>query len=352
LGLSPQNVLKPEWEDLNIQFSPDTLGIVLAKPKVYVTRAISEEGLRCIAEVFDVEVWEDYGQPPQRVLIEKIQHVDALVSMLSDTIDKEVLNAAPKLKIIAQLAVGFDNIDIGEATRRGIYVTNTPDVLTETTADFAWALLMAASRRVVEADRYVRTGHWKVAWHPKMLTGRDVNGAILGIIGAGRIGQAIARRAQGFGMKIIYNSHSRKPEVEKLGAKWLILEELLRRSDFVTLHVPLTPETRHLIDSENLKLMKKTAYLINNSRGAVIDEKALYNALKTGQIAGAALDVFEQEPIPASSPLLALENVVLAPHISSASIQTRDRMSKMVAENLLAFFGGKKPANLVNIDVL
>ncbi len=324
----------------------------MVKSRIFVTRVIPEKDLKHLAEVFDVEIWQDYAQPPEKILANKIRNVDGLVSMLSDKIDREILDDAPRLKIIAQLAVGFDNIDIDEATKRGIYVTNTPDVLTETTADFAWALLMATARRVVEADRYVRTCQWEVAWHPNMLVGRDVYGATLGVIGAGRIGEAMIRRALGFSMRVVYHSRSRKPEVEKMGAKWVELEELLRQSDFVSLHVPLTQETRHLINSENLRLMKNTAYLINNSRGAVIDERALYDALRAGQIAGAALDVFEQEPTPTSNPLLNLENVVVAPHISSASIQTRNKMSEMVVENILAFFNGKKPPNLVNLDVL
>ncbi len=304
-------------------------------------------------DAFDVEVWEDYTPPPKHVLAEKAKTADALVTMLSDRIDRDVLEAAGKLKIIAQLAVGYDNIDIQVATNRGVSVTNTPDVLTETTADFAWALLLAVARRVAEADRYVREGKWKVAWHPDMLAGRDVYGATLGIVGAGRIGQAVAQRASGFGMRIVYFSRSQKPEMEqKYGATKVELEELLRESDFVTLHVPLTQETTHLINTDKLKLMKKTAYLINNSRGAVVDEKALYQTLKTGGIAGAALDVYEQEPTPSNNPLLKLSKVVVAPHISSASVETRAKMSEMVAENLLAYFKGERPPNLVNVEVL
>ena len=276
-----------------------------------------------------------------------------MVTMLADKIDKELFASSPKLKIVAQIAVGYDNIDIKEATKRGVYVTNTPDVLTETTADFAWALLMAVARRVVEADKYVREGKWTVAWHPDMLTGRDIYGATIGIVGAGRIGQAVARRAKGFNMKILYCNRSRKPEMEKtLGAKQVELDYLLRESDFVSLHVALTKETTHLISAEKLALMKKTAYIVNNSRGAVVEEKALLEALKTGRIAGAALDVFEQEPTPPTNPLLHLENVVVTPHISSGSIETRAKMSEMVAKNLMAFFGGQKPPNLVNIEVL
>jgi glyoxylate reductase len=325
----------------------------LQKPKVYLTRKVSDRGLNRIREIFDVEVWPEYAPPPRQILFEKARDADALVTMLADKIDKELFAVAPKLKIVTQIAVGYDNIDLAEASKRGVYITNTPDVLTETTADFAWALLMAVARRVVEADRYVRDGKWTVAWHPDMLTGRDIYGATLGIVGAGRIGQAVARRAKGFNMKILYSNRSRKPEMEKtLGAKRVELDELLRESDFVLLHVALTKETTHLISAEKLALMKSTAYLVNNSRGAVVEEKALLETLKTGRIAGAALDVFEQEPTPPTNPLLKLENVIVAPHISSGSIETRAKMSEIVAENLKAFFGGQKPPNLVNTEVL
>jgi glyoxylate reductase len=325
----------------------------MAKPKVYVTREIPERGLKIIKEHFDAEVWPEYGPPPKNVIIEKVRDVDALASLLSDELDAEVFDAAPKLKIIAQMAVGFDNINVKEATKRGIYVTNTPGVLTETTADFAWALLMAVARRVVEADKYVRAGQWKVGWHPSMLLGRDVYGATIGILGAGRIGAAVARRAKGFNMKIIYYDVVAMPELEKeVGAKRVDLDTLFKESDFISVHVPLMKETYHLVNEDKLRLMKRTAYLINNSRGPVVDEKALYKALKKGWIAGAALDVFEQEPTPANNPLLKLDTVVVAPHISSASYETRSKMAEMVAENLVAFFEGEKPPNLVNPEVL
>jgi glyoxylate reductase len=325
----------------------------MLKPKVYVTREIPEKGLKTIKERFDAEVWPEYGPPPKEVIVEKVGDVDAIVSLLSDKIDAEVFDVASKLKIVAQMAVGFDNINVKEATRRGIYVTNTPEVLTETTADFAWALLMAVARRVVEADRYVRTGKWKVSWHPTMLLGRDVHGATMGIVGAGRIGSSVAKRAKGFNMKILYYDVVPRPEVEKeLGAKNVDLDTLFKESDFVSVHVPLTKQTYRMINEEKLRLMKKTAYLINNSRGAVIDEKALYRALKEEWIAGAGLDVFEREPTQLDNPLLMLDNVVVAPHISSSSHETRSRMAEMVAENLIAFFEGTIPPNLVNPEVL
>jgi glyoxylate reductase len=313
---------------------------------------LPERGLKMIKEHFEAEIWPEYAPPPKETIIKKVANVDALVSLLSDEIDAEVFNAAPKLKIVSQIAVGFDNIDLKEATNRGIYVTNTPEVLTDTTADFAWALLMALARRVVEADKYVRTGQWKVAWHPGMLQGRDVYGATIGIIGAGRIGFGVAQRATGFKMKILFYDIIPRPEIEEFGAKRVDLDTLLRESDFVSVHVPLMKETVHLINKERLKLMKKTAYIINNSRGPVVDEKALYDALKEGKIAGAGLDVFEQEPLRIDSPLLRLDNVILAPHISSSSYETRSRMAEMVAENLIAYFEKRTPPNLVNTEVV
>lgn len=327
--------------------------INLPKPKVYVTREMPERGLRIIKERFDTEVWPDYTPPPKKTIIEKAASVDALATLLSDKIDAEVFDAAPKLKIVAQIAVGFDNIDVKEATKRGIYVTNTPGVLTETTADFAWALLMAAARRVVEADRYVRSGQWKVGWHPMMMQGRDVYGATIGIVGLGRIGCAIAKRAKGFDMKVLYYDVIRRPDFEKeYDIQFTDMDLLFQKADFVTINVPLTKETYHLVEEKKLRMMKKTAYLINNARGPIVDEKALYKALKEGWIAGAALDVFEQEPTPKENPLLKLDNVVVAPHISSASYETRSRMAEMVAENLVAFFKGRTPPNLVNPEVV
>jgi len=325
----------------------------LAKPKVYVTREMPERGLRVIKENFDAEVWPEYAPPPKKVIVEKAAKVDALATLLSDKIDAEVFDAAPKLRIVAQMAVGFDNIDLAEATKRGIYVTNTPGVLTETTADFAFALLLAVARRVAEADKYVRTGQWKVGWHSMMLQGRDVYGATLGIVGLGRIGCSIAKRAKGFDMKVLYNDVVRRPDFEKeYGIEFVDVNYLFKNADFITVNVPLIKETYHLVDEKKLKLMKKTAYIINNARGPVVDEKALYKALKEGWIAGAGLDVFEQEPASMDNPLLKLDNIVVAPHISSASYETRSRMAEMTAENLVAFFEGKTPPNLVNTDVL
>jgi glyoxylate reductase len=323
------------------------------KPSLFMTREIPKRGLDIIRENFDVDLWPDEAPPSKEEIIRRVKDKQALVSLLTDPIDEEVINSAPNLRIIAQYAVGFDNIDLKAATKRGIYVTNTPEVLTETTADFAFALMLAVARRVVEADKYVRNGKWKVAWHPLMMLGEDVHGRTLGIVGLGRIGSAVARRAKGFDMKILYYDVIRREDLEReLGIKYVDLETLLRESDFVTIHTPLTPETYHLIGEKQLRMMKKTAFLINTSRGKVVDQKALYKALKEGWIAGAALDVFEQEPISMDDPLLELENVVLAPHIASATHETRSKMAEIVAENLLAFKRGEVPPTLVNKDVL
>ena len=318
------------------------------RKKVFVTREILPEGLELLKKNFDVDLWTDYAPPSKETIKEHIKDADAILTMLSDKIDAEIINAAPKLKIIAQLAVGYDNIDLEAAKKRGIYVTNTPDALTDASADFSFALLMAITRRVVEADKYVRAGNWKVAWHPSMMLGAPLRGTTLGIIGAGRIGQAMAKRGRGFDMKILYFNRSAKPEFEKeCGAKRVDLDTLLKESDFVSLHVPLNDQTRGLINAEKLELMKKTAYLISNARGPVIEEKALYEALKKHKIAGAALDVFCQEPTPANNPLLELDNIVVAPHISSANTATRTKMSVMNAEDIIAVLTGKEPKNIV-----
>ena len=270
--------------------------------------------------------------------------------MLSDRLDGAFIEACPKLKTISTMAVGYDNIDVRAATARGIRVGNTPGVLTETTADLIWALLMAAARRIAEADRYVRDGRWKT-WGPMTLLGQDVHGATLGIIGLGRIGLEVARRARGFGMKILYYSRTRKtPQQEKeLGLEYVDrMADLLARSDFVSLHVPLTPETQGLIGAAEFAEMKKTAVFVNASRGAVVDQTALYEALKNGVIFSAGLDVTAVEPIPMDDPLLTLPNLVIAPHIGSASYPTRRTMAMMAADNLLAGLRGELPPNCVN----
>jgi glyoxylate reductase len=324
----------------------------MPKWKVFVTRIIPDEGLKLILENCNAEVWQKETPPPKGIIIEKIKDCEGILTLLTDKIDAEIMDKAPKLRIISNYAVGYDNIDVKSATQRGIMVTNTPGVLTETTADLAFALILTTARRIVEADKFTRSGKWK-SWGPMLFLGRDVYGATLGIIGLGRIGQAVARRAKGFNMKVIYYSRKRKEDVEReLGVEYRELRSLLREADIVSIHTPLTEETYHLIGEKELSLMKPTAILINTARGAVVDQKALYKALKEWRIFGAGLDVYEKEPIDADDPLMELDNVVLLPHIGSASVETRGRMARMAAENLLAGLRGEKPPNLVNPEVL
>lgn len=321
--------------------------------RVFVTRKIPQAGLDLIIGKYEVDVWTHDYPPTTEQIVERAAECTGLITLLSDDINSNVLKRLPNLKVIAQYAVGYDNIDIATASQQGIIVTNTPGVLTETTADLAWALLMAASRRIVEADRYIREKKWNVAWGPETLLGSDIFGATLGIIGLGRIGQAVARRASGFNMKILYYSRTKRKEIEeKLDAKQVDLPTLLRESDIITIHVPLSSETRHLIGEEELKLMKEDSILINTSRGKVVDEDALFRALRDGLIGYAGLDVFREEPISKESPLLSLQNIVIVPHIGSASKNTRTTMSLMCAKNLTAALKGSKPPNIVNSEVL
>lgn len=323
------------------------------RPRVFVARVIPEEGLRPIREACDASVWEDELPPPRDVLLRAAEGCDGILTLLTDRVDAELLDrAGPQLRVVSNYAVGFDNVSIPDATARGIPVGNTPGVLTETTADLAFALLMAAARRLPEGDRYVRTGRWRT-WGPMLLLGSDVHGATLGIVGFGRIGQAVARRAAGFGMTVLYHDVVRQPaQVERdLAATSVGLEELLSRSDFVSLHVNLTPETRHLVDAERLALMKPTAVLVNTARGPVVDQAALHVALRDGVIAAAALDVTDPEPIASDDPLLSLDNCLVVPHIASASRATRGRMAAMAAANLLAGMRGERLPNCVNPEV-
>jgi len=314
--------------------------------KIFITMRLPEEGLKMLDE-HEVEIFEGDAPPSKQEIIEGTRGKDALICLLTDKIDSEVMNASSNLKIIANYAAGYDNIDIDEATKRGIFVTNTPGVLTETVADLAWALILAAARRIVEGDKFMRGGKFK-GWAPMLLLGSDVYGKTLGIVGAGRIGQAVAKRAKGFNMRILYYSRKRKENFEKeCNAEYVDLETLLREADFVSLHTPLTPETYHMIGEKELKMMKSSAYLINTGRGKCVDEKALVKALKEGWIRGAALDVFENEP-EIEPELKELENVVLTPHIGSASYETRSRMAVMVAENVLAALKGEIPPNCIN----
>lgn len=324
----------------------------MANPAVFVTRKIAASALKRLEEQAEVEVWQQEDPPPYELLLEKAAQVDGLMTLLTDKIDANLIEKAGKnLKVISQMAVGFDNIDAKAATHKGIPVGNTPGVLTETTADFTWALLMAAARRVVEGDKEVRAGIWR-AWGPDVLTGYDIYGATLGIIGFGRIGQAVARRAQGFGMKVLFNDPDCGEEAGKaLGAECVSLDDLLARSDFVSLHVYLSEQTRHMIGREQLQKMKPSAVLINTARGPVVDPEALAWALQNQVIAGAALDVTEPEPIPRDSPLLELDNIIITPHIASASKSTRELMAQIAVDNLLAGLRGEPLPHCANPDV-
>ncbi len=322
----------------------------MKKPKAFVTRIIPDGGLDLVRQACDAEIWPDDVPPPRRVLLEKVRGIEGLLCLLTDPVDAELMDAAgPGLKVISNFAVGYDNVDIAEATARGIPVGNTPGVLTETTADMAFTLLMAAARRVVEGAEYVQAGKWRT-WGPMLLLGHDVHGATLGIVGMGRIGQAMARRAAGFGMRVVY--YDPYCDADKAPFVDVVLrcdlDDLLAEADFVTVHAPLTDDTYHLIDAEALAKMKPTAVLINTSRGPVVDTLALYDALATGQIAYAALDVTEPEPLPAEHKLLTLSNCIVVPHIASASVATRTRMAVMAAENLLAGLRGERLPNCVN----
>lgn len=319
--------------------------------KVFLTRHLPTrlDSLQAIAEV---EVWPERQPPPYEVLREKIQDVDGLLCLLTDPIDRALLEAAPHLKVISQMAVGYDNIDIAAATAKQIPVGHTPDVLTDATADFAWALLMATARRVVEGDRFTRANEWKT-WEPDLLLGPNVSGATLGIVGLGRIGQAVARRAKGFDMRILYTNQNRlEPELEaSLGVEFVELGDLLQAADFVSIHTPLTLETHHLFGDRQFEQMQPSAILINTARGTIVDPDALYRALTNGQIAAAALDVTEPEPIPADSPLLTLNNLIITPHIASASRQTREKMAQMAIANLIAGLQGDRLPHCVNPEI-
>ncbi|HEY3335139.1 MAG TPA: D-glycerate dehydrogenase [Candidatus Limnocylindrales bacterium] len=324
-----------------------------SRPRVFVARVIPDEGLDPIREACDLDLWTDELPPRRDELLRRVAGIDGLLALLTDRVDDELLDAAgPALRVVSNYAVGFDNVDVPACTRRGIPVGNTPGVLTETTADLAWTLLMAAARRIAEADRYVREGRW-LTWGPLTLLGPDVHDGTLGIVGFGRIGQAVARRARGFGMRVLYHDVNRLPGAveEETGAAYTALDELLAEADFVSLHVNLIPETHHLIDARALALMRPTAVLVNTSRGPVVDTDALVAALRDGTIWGAALDVTDPEPLPVSHPLVALDNCLVVPHIASASRAARGRMAAMAAANLLAGVRGERLPTPVNPDV-
>lgn len=321
------------------------------KPRVYVTRRLPETALRELLKVCEVQIWDREIPPPYEVIVEGVEGKQGLLCLLTDRIDANLMDAAPGLRVISQCAVGYDNVDVGAATARGIPVGNTPGVLTDATADFAFTLLMAAARRIGEAIDYVRDGRWQT-WGLTLLLGQDVFGATLGIVGLGRIGRALAQRASGFAMRILYYDAVRQPEAEaELGVQYKELDELLRESDYVSLHVSLTEETRQLIDARALTLMKPTSILINTSRGPVVDSEALYEALKEGQIAYAALDVTDPEPLPGAHQLLELPNLIVAPHIASATVTSRHLMATRAVKNLVAGLRGEKLPYCVNPEV-
>ncbi|MED1642497.1 D-glycerate dehydrogenase [Brevibacillus agri] len=315
----------------------------MSKPQVFVTRKLTNEVIAMLETVAHVNVWEADTPVPRAKLLEEIEQADAVLTMLTERVDEELLRRAKKLRIVANMAVGYDNIDVAACKRRGVTVTNTPDVLTEATADLAFALLLATGRRLTEANRFLLAGEW-TSWSPYLMAGQSVYGTTLGIIGMGRIGEAVARRAAGFNMRILYHNRNRKEEAEaKTGARLAGLDELLQESDYVVLLTPLTEETRHLMGEREFALMKKSAVFVNVSRGGTVDEGALYEALVSGQIWAAGLDVFRQEPVPLDHPLLSLPNVVALPHIGSATIQTRDEMARLAAANIVAVLSGKEP---------
>jgi glyoxylate reductase len=324
----------------------------LSKPRVFVSRVIPDAGLSLLQAHFQCEIWPHDRPPTREELITACAGKDALVCLLTEKVDADVLRAMPSVKIVANVAVGYDNLDVAAGTAAGVVMTNTPGVLDDTTADLAFALMLATARRLAEADRLTRTGTWG-GWGIMQLMGHDVHHATLGIVGFGRIGRGVARRARGFEMNVIYaDDYPPPPEVEReLSARRVALDELLRSADFVTLHTPLTPQTRHLINAASLATMKRSACLINTSRGPVVEEAALVQALRDGTIAGAGLDVYEYEP-KISAELLSLPNTVLLPHIGSASYATRDKMAVMAANNVIAFFKGEKPPTALNPEVL
>ncbi|MBI1256079.1 MAG: D-glycerate dehydrogenase [Chloroflexi bacterium] len=309
-------------------------------PKVFVSRMIP--GLDRLQGQFDLDVWPDEMPPTYAELLEHVRGINGLLCMLTDRIDGTLMDAAgPGLKVISQMAVGYDNIDVKAARQRKIALGNTPGVLTETTADLAFALLLSSARRLVEGVHYIQEGKW-VTWHPTTLLGHDVTGATLGLVGFGRIGRAMAKRAVGFDMPVLaYSPHLTDAEATEVGVQRVELNDLLHRADFVSLHCPLTPETRHLINPSTLARMKPSAILINTTRGAVVDQSALYEALSSGMIAGAALDVTDPEPLPADDPLLKLPNVTVVPHVGSATIGTRGKMAHIAIDNLLAGINGR-----------
>ncbi len=320
----------------------------MTQPKIFITRLIPDPGLNLIQEHYQPDIWTPDLPIPRDQLLERVRGVDGLLCLLTERIDAELMDAAgPQLKVISSMSVGVDHVDVAAATARGIPVGNTPGVLTDATADQAFALLLAAARRVSESERFLRAGKWKT-WSPSLLLGADLVGATLGIVGFGRIGQAIAKRAQGFDMRVLYHSPNAKPAY---GAQPVDLDTLLHESDFVSINVPLKAETRHLVNAEFLAKMKPSAILVNTARGGVLDQDALYDALRSNRILAAALDVTDPEPLPMDCPLLELENCLIVPHLGSATHKTRGLMSLLAAQNLAAGLEGKRLPNCVNPEV-
>ncbi len=322
------------------------------RPRVYVTRQIFPDALDLIEKHAEMELWPDDEPPTADQLKEALSEVDGAIINVMDRIDAPLLDAAPKLRVLSQVAVGLDNVDIPEANKRNILVGYTPGVLAKSTADLAFALLLAVARRVVESDKWVREGNWKISHHPMFWLGSEVNGSTLGILGMGGIGLETAKRGLGFDMKVIYHSRTRKRELEKIhGFKYASLKRVLTESDFLSIHVPLTPETHHFISDKQLNMMKPSSILINLARGAVVDTEALYKALLKGAIAGAGLDVFDPEPVPPDHPILGLDNVVVLPHIGSASNRSRREMHLLAARNLLAGLKGERLEECANPEL-
>ena len=320
------------------------------KPRVFITRTIPQSVLDSLKPHCDVHVWDADTPPSRPKLLDELALADGVMSMLTEQIDKEALDAAPKLRVISNFAVGYDNVDVDAATQRAIPVGNTPGVLSETTADLAFGLLLAAARRIPESQQYITDGKWET-WNPTTLLGTDVHGKTLGIIGLGRIGYAVAKRAQGFGMKILYHGGSNTDFAKRVNAKKVTLDKLLKQSNFVSVHVPLNDETKYMIGAEQFAQMKPNAILVNTARGGIVDSDALYDALNTGKLGAAALDVTDPEPIPTDHPLLTLQNCLIVPHIGSATRETRQRMGELAAENLLAGLNGERLTHCVNPKV-
>jgi len=319
-------------------------------PYLLVTRLLPKEGMERLQGFARLDVWEEDCPMPREDLLDRVSDKDGILSLLSDRIDREVMDTAPRLRVIGNYAVGYDNIDVTTATSKGIPVINTPGVLTDATADLAFGLILASARRLAEGDRYIREGRFRT-WGPTLLLGKDVQGATLGVVGAGKIGEEVLRRGKGFRMRLLYHSRSRRPELEReIGAEYRELDQLLSEADFISINCPLTEETYHLISERELSLMKEDAILINTARGPVVDEKALHRFLSEGRIGGAGLDVFEEEP-KVYPPLMELQNVTMVPHIGSSTVSTRRKMAFMVADGMKVALSGMMPDNIVNPEV-